>query len=197
LIQQAFYACAGIGLYIASILEFIVGDTFHSVIFGSFGGYWIAYAVLITPSMGIAKALPADGVQYNAALGLYFATWSVLAMLYFIASIRVSASLAGLFAALVATLITISAGHCESSISFYFDSTQASIVHAANGSLSLAAKEFKVAGGLALIVTVLAFWIVSSLLFTAVGYQTKLPTGDLTKLRWLQERKHRNGDEAV
>ena len=34
---KAFYGCAGIGLYLASIMEWILGNTFPAVVFGTFG----------------------------------------------------------------------------------------------------------------------------------------------------------------
>ena len=34
---QVFYACCGIGLYLACIMEWIIGNTFPSVVFGTFG----------------------------------------------------------------------------------------------------------------------------------------------------------------
>lgn len=34
---QAFYGCAGIGLYIACIMEWLIGNTFPCVVFGTFG----------------------------------------------------------------------------------------------------------------------------------------------------------------
>lgn len=41
---QAFYGCAGIGLYLASIMEWSIGNTFPCVVFGTFGKpvpvYW-------------------------------------------------------------------------------------------------------------------------------------------------------------
>ena len=66
------------------------------------GGFWISYAFVVTPTMGLAASFaPAnitDGItaatagaatrEYNSGLGLYFAVWGILCVIYFIASLR-------------------------------------------------------------------------------------------------------------
>jgi hypothetical protein len=56
---------------------------------------------------------------------------------------------------------------------------------------------YKIAGGFSLVVAIMALWIVASSLAAAVGYKTRLNTGDMTKLPWLREKKDQGGDKAV
>lgn len=114
---QAFYACAGIGLYLACIMEWIIGNTFPSVVFGTFGkgvlilskdhcsrssfigGFFISYGIIIQPTFNLAASFaPPDAanaaqagaasVQYNVGLGFYFMTFGLLCFAYFLASLR-------------------------------------------------------------------------------------------------------------
>ena len=130
---QAFYGCAGIGLYLACIMEWVLGNTFPCVVFGTFGefnsfrseqttqftnhiqlthprlvtiftgGFWISYGIAVQPTFALAASFaPAsdasNGItaavagaatrEYNAGLGLYFMTWGIMCVIYFIAALR-------------------------------------------------------------------------------------------------------------
>ena len=67
------------------------------------GGFWIAYAIIVQPSMGIAASFAsADAATnsitaaaagaatrpYNSGLALYFTTWGIICAIYFVASLR-------------------------------------------------------------------------------------------------------------
>lgn len=41
----------------------IIGNTFPFVVFTTFGGYWIAFAILNDPSIGVAAAYSATGAN--------------------------------------------------------------------------------------------------------------------------------------
>jgi len=175
----AFYACAGIGLYLACIMEWIIGNTFPSVVFGTFGGFFISYAIINQPTMGIAASFaPAadatNGVTaslagastpaYNTGLAFYFVIWGVLTFSFFLASLRTNAVFVLLFIAITMVFELIAAG--------YF--------HASAGNLAAAAMDFKVAGGFALVSGLAGFYVNFSLLFASVGYPFVLPLYDLS-----------------
>ena len=65
------------------------------------GGFWTAYGIIVQPSMGLAASFAPPGTDpllaasvgaatraYNAGLGMYFAVWGILCIVYFIASLR-------------------------------------------------------------------------------------------------------------
>ncbi|OCB84317.1 hypothetical protein A7U60_g8997 [Sanghuangporus baumii] len=151
----SFYACAGVGLYLACIMEWLIGNTFPSVVFGTFGGFWTAYGIIIQPSFGVAASFaPAEAAsnsitaaaagaatrQYNSGLGLYFAVWGILCAIYFIASLRTNIPFAGIFLFLVFAFEFIAAG--------YF--------HTGTGHTSDAAREFKIGGAFAFVVALVS-----------------------------------------
>lgn len=70
----------GVGLYLAAILEWVLGNTFPSTVFALFGGYWLAFAFLLQPSQGIAAAVGATSLDYNAGVALYLVWWGVLTL---------------------------------------------------------------------------------------------------------------------
>ncbi|KAH8925521.1 hypothetical protein BT69DRAFT_1348695 [Atractiella rhizophila] len=83
-------ALGGICMYLAGIMEWILGNTFPFVVFTTFGGYWLAAYFLFAPSQSLVSAFAegADSVPYNIGLGYYFLTWGLLVFVYLIASLR-------------------------------------------------------------------------------------------------------------
>ena len=68
---------AGIGFYIGfggilmnlgAIGEWILGNTFPCVVFGSFGGFWIAYAMTLMPYTGAISNYAPISAQTNPHL---------------------------------------------------------------------------------------------------------------------------------
>jgi len=175
----SFYACAGIGLYLACIMEWIIGNTFPSVVFGTFGGFWISYGVIIQPTFDLAQSFaPAadasNGItaaaagamtrQYNSGLGMYFAVWGILCVVYFVASLRTNIPFAIIFLSLI----------------FAFEFISAAYFHTGQGRLSLASQEFKIGGGFAFVTALSGFYIDICLLLKAVGFPYVPPIGDLS-----------------
>jgi len=176
----SFYACAGIGLYLACIMEWIIGNTFPSVVFGTFGGFWIAYGIIVQPTMGLAASFaPANfnstgGItataagaatrEYNAGLGMYFAVWGILCVVYFIAALRTNVPFAIIFLSLV----------------FAFEFISAAYFHTGQGNLTTAALEFRIAGGFALVTAIAGFYIDIVMLLAAVQFPVNLPAMDLS-----------------
>jgi len=175
----AFYGCAGIGLYLASIMEWLIGNTFPCVVFGTFGGFWISYGIAVQPTLDLANSFaPAsdasNGItaqiagaatrQYNAGLGIYFMFWGIMCVIYFIAALRTNVPFAIVFLALV----------------FAFEFIGAAYFHTGQGKLALAAHEFRIGGGFAFVTGLSGIYIDISLLFAAVGFPIQLPIFDLS-----------------
>jgi len=189
-----FYACAGIGLYLACIMEWIIGNTFPSVVFGTFGGFWISYAIINQPNMGIAASFaPAsdasNGVtatmaglaspSFNVGIGMYFLVWGILCFFYFIASFRTNVPFVIIFLTLT----------------FAFELIAAAYFHTAQGNMAAATMEFKVAGGFAFVTGLAGFYIDFSLLLASVGYPFVIPLFDLSS-RFMVPKESRMEKQA-
>jgi len=186
----SFYACAGIGLYLAGIGEWIIGNTFPCVVFITFGGFWTAYGIINQPSFGVAASFAPAGFNetasgmtaaaagaatpaFNAGLGMYFAVWGILCVVYFIASLRTNVPFAIIFLSLIFAFEFISAG--------YF--------HTGQGLTSTAAQEFRIAGGFALVTAIAGFYIDIYMLLAAVQFPVNLPALDLSTWFLLPKKK--------
>ncbi|KIJ54338.1 hypothetical protein M422DRAFT_25257 [Sphaerobolus stellatus SS14] len=190
-ILGAMYACAGLGLWVSAIFEWAVGNTFPMVVFGSFGGFWTSYGILIQPTFRVAAgfapgnttdntfagvtatAAGASTRAYNSGVGLYFVTWTLLCLIYTIAATRTNVAFFIVFFALTFAFALIAAAHFHTGI----------------GELSKAAMEFKVAGGFAFVTGLAGFWIDISLILKAVDFPIEVPIFDLSGLSFMQPRR--------
>ncbi|EJD54292.1 hypothetical protein AURDEDRAFT_94924 [Auricularia subglabra TFB-10046 SS5] len=175
-----YYACAGIGLWVTAIFEWVAGNTFPMVVFGSFGGFWLSFAMTVSPSMGIAASFAPPGVTdtiaavtagqatraYNSGLGLYFLTWGIVCALYTIVALRTNIPFVIVFLSLTFSFPLVAAG--------YFYQGQ--------GNTDFAAQLFIAGGAFGFITSLSGFYIDIHLLLAAVDFPVNVPIFDLSHL---------------
>lgn len=83
----------GIALWVGGILEFVVGNTFPSMIFISFGSFWLSLGVALDPTFNIQGTLGMTGPAFNSAWGFYLIFWAVYVYLLSIAALKTNAAL--------------------------------------------------------------------------------------------------------
>ncbi|KZS90388.1 hypothetical protein SISNIDRAFT_415516 [Sistotremastrum niveocremeum HHB9708] len=182
-----FYGVAGIGLYLSCIMEWVMGNTFPSCVFGTFGGFWISYGILLQPTMDIAASFaPAsDGVNgaaatmagaatraYNSGVAMYFVVWSILGFIYFLAALRTNVPFAMVFLTFVCALDFIAAGYFHSGV----------------GKFELATKEFKAGGAFAFCTGMFALYIDINLILGSVGFRWSNPLFDISHFNFFKAR---------
>ncbi|KAJ5917144.1 GPR1/FUN34/YaaH-class plasma membrane protein [Penicillium verhagenii] len=155
----------GLLLVLSSILEFILGNTFSSVVFG---GFCLAFGATMTPAFNSAAPYSADGT--NTLAGLHGAGFVDT----FVCATRTNLVFVLKFTSLV----------------FVF-----SLLAAAYWKLGLedeaAANRLTVGAGVALFVaTMLGFYLLTAQLLDSVGFPLSLPVGDLSGV-W-NRRSQRN-----
>jgi len=188
-----FFGVSGIGLYIAAIMEWVMGNTFPMVVFGTFGGFWISYGFIVQPSMAIATAFaPANlsgnvtaaiaagsvTAPYNSGIALYLVAWLLLGIMFFLASLRTNLPFAIVFLCLDGLLGCLIAG----------------FIHVGHGSFARASMEFKAAGGFGLAGSIAGWYITFSMILASTGYPFNVPVFDLSG-RILAGRKKNEATE--
>lgn len=63
-----------------------VGNTFGATALSSYGGFWISYALILTPSLGIADAY--TGSDVNSALGFFLTGWFIFTTILLLCTLR-------------------------------------------------------------------------------------------------------------
>ncbi|BGP27573.1 hypothetical protein JCM10295v2_006545 [Rhodotorula toruloides] len=160
----AMYFMGGLGLTVAGILEWILGNTFSSVVFFTFGSFWLSFGFLLQPLQGVATALGATSTEYNGGIALYLIWWACLNGIYLIASLRTNVVFVALFAFL--------------EVDFWLLSTI--YIKLAKASASHLPGLLKAAGAFGFLTTVCGWYLLLVLILDSTGWPIKLPVGDLS-----------------
>src|SRR6266849_5370872 len=99
----------GLVQLIAGIQEFRAGNTFGATAFCSYGGFWMALGFVLLPPTGIAAALVATKTL-PVALGVFLLGWTIFTVLMFLATLRSSLALMGVFFFLSLTFLALTIG---------------------------------------------------------------------------------------
>ncbi|KAJ6100349.1 hypothetical protein N7467_001884 [Penicillium canescens] len=174
--------------FLGAIGEWILGNTFSTVVFFAFGGFWLTYGTAINPNSGASAAYspnPANPVLglsepgFFATFGFFLVAMTIVISFFAIASLRTNFVFFLVFVTLIPT---------------------ASFFALAHGDASTSATYQHVGGGLLLAVAFLGWYIFLSLVLLGVDFPIRLPMGDLsTTIRGFNQRKktHGNSEETV
>ncbi|KAI9473019.1 hypothetical protein LPJ78_002704 [Coemansia sp. RSA 989] len=101
----------GLCQLLAGMWEFAQNNTFGATAFSSFGGFWMSYAVIISPGFDVLPTLTdAGGTAKEHALGIFLLSWVIMTFIFFLATLRTNLGLCLLFAFLDITFILLCAG---------------------------------------------------------------------------------------
>jgi uncharacterized protein len=95
---------------LAAVWEFVRKNTFGSLMFGTFGAFWVSYYVL---AKFVIPEVRTPSVP--EALGVFLLGFAVVAFYMIVASLRVSAAMVVLFVLLTATLTVLTIAQFEAS----------------------------------------------------------------------------------
>ncbi|CEJ59434.1 Putative GPR1/FUN34/YaaH-class plasma membrane protein [Penicillium brasilianum] len=165
----------GLLLLITSILEFILGNTFPCVVFGTIGGFWFAFAATMIPAFNAAAPYSASTTDTVAGLSsagfmttyaFLFVTMAVLMLIFMICATRTNIVYTLIFLTLLVVFLLLSSAYWL----------------LAEGSLSAGNKCVKGAGASLFVASLLGFYLLIVQLFEALGFPFRLPVGDLAAL---------------
>ncbi|KAI1182878.1 GPR1/FUN34/YaaH-class plasma membrane protein [Nemania serpens] len=162
---------------LCGILEFFLGNTFPSVVFVSFGAFWLSYGGLLLPQFNAyaAYAPPdatsiAEGLEttgFNASFGFVTLSMGVLCFMYLVCSIRTNI-------AFVIVFLSIDIAFGLLTGAFWV------LAQDYAGNAVFAGKLLEAAGASAFVTAVASWWILFSLMFASVDMPFSLPLGDLS-----------------
>jgi succinate-acetate transporter protein len=162
-------------MILGSFLEFILGNTFPFVVFGSFGAFWLTLAATLTPQYNAAIAYdPAHPATATfdpvfAATFAYFPLYmGLLCFIYLICSLRTNVVFFSIFLLLVPAFTLLAGVFWK-------------IAEATPEALATALKAQHAAGGLVFAVALLGWYLVFVQLLASVDFPLNLPVGDLSR----------------
>lgn len=159
-----YYFLGAVLLYAGGIGEWILGNTFPSVVFFTFGGFWGAFGATLTPYFNAIAAYDnADGFYNSFAMFLIF--MAVLCFLYAIAALRTNICLVAILVCFTITFPCLAGS--------YFDAASGDAGHS---------KTLRIVGGaFAFAASLIAWYLWFSMILDSVDFPFSLPVGDLSK----------------
>lgn len=64
-----------------------IGNTFGATALSSYGGFWISYALILTPSLGVTGAYT-DATQVSSVLGFFLTGWFIFTFILLLCTLR-------------------------------------------------------------------------------------------------------------
>jgi len=111
----------------AGMWEMAVGNTFGATALSSFGGFWLSFAIILTPGgfeiVSNYSTSTSHVNDFNNAFGFYLAGWFIFTTLLLICTLRSTVAFFTLFFTLDLAFLMLSLGH------LYSDSTGANNAH--------------------------------------------------------------------
>ncbi|KUO95533.1 acetate uptake transporter [Ferroacidibacillus organovorans] len=90
---------------LVSVLEFIRGNTFGTMVFGTYGAFWVIFGGI---EIWFAKMMTPSDI--GSAVSLFLAMFAILTFFFFIASLKTDRVLISIFFLLLVTFILLSIG---------------------------------------------------------------------------------------
>jgi succinate-acetate transporter protein len=97
----------GLGQILAGVQEFRTGNTFAATAFCSYGGFWLAYAVILTPAFNVVGSFGGDTAALHTALGYFLLGWAIFTTWMFLCTLRMNLALMGVFLFLALTFFAL------------------------------------------------------------------------------------------
>ena len=156
-------------MILGAFLEFILGNTFPFVVFGSFGAFWLSFGATLTPYFNASiaydpthPATSASNPTFAATFAFFHVYMGVLCFVYMIVALRTNIVFVLIFVSLVAAFSCLAA--------LFFGIAEA------NPNVTLQ----HAAGGLTFVTCLLGWYLFFVQLLAAVDFPLNLPVGDLS-----------------
>jgi len=171
----AYFFMGGLLMILGSLGEFLLGNTFPFVVFGSFGGFWLTFAATLDPNFGATSDyspdptkpyLGASSPSFYASFAYFLLFMGLLCLIYLVAALRTNVVFVVIFTTLVIAF-------CLLAGAFW----QLALANSAQGSQLLV-----VAGAFAFIACVAGWYIFAAQMLACVDFPLSLPVGDLSTL---------------
>lgn len=68
--------------------EMAVGNTFGATALSSYGGFWIAYAIILTPGFNVAGSYEGNEAELESALAFFLTGWFIFTFILLLCTLR-------------------------------------------------------------------------------------------------------------
>lgn len=109
------YGYGGLVQLLAGMWEMAVGNTFGATALSSYGGFWLSFAIILTPGgFEIVKSLEADSpAPFLNSFGLYLMGWFIFTFLLLLCTLRSTVAFFSLFFTLDIAFLLLGIGYLK------------------------------------------------------------------------------------
>lgn len=170
----AYYYYGGILLTLGGVGEFILGNTFPTVVFLTFGAFWFTFGATLTPFYAAVTSYDGDAAAFYDSFAMFLIFMGVLCLFYLICAVRTNVCL------------------CLILLNFVlaFGFLSASYFYAAEGHASAAKSCLTGGGATAFAASMVAWYLWLTMLLESVDHPIQLPVGDLSTIVKGKHEKH-------
>ncbi|QIX01177.1 hypothetical protein AMS68_006694 [Peltaster fructicola] len=185
----AYLFFGGLLMILGAVGEWIIGNTFPFVVFGSFGAFWLTFAGTLIPAYNSYGAYSttgsvADGLKtvgFQASFAFFLLWMGVLCFVYMICALRTNVVFFLIFAFLVPSFGCLAGAYWQ----------------LAQGNIALYDQLIVAGGALTFIVDILGWWIFVAIMLASLDFPFQVPVGDLTHIiRGASDRAKARGGEV-
>ena len=169
-------------MIIGAVFEFILGNTFPFVVFGSFAAFWLSFGATLQPqyyAYGLYAAPgedPSTGIAtvgFTASFAFFLVFMGLLCFIFLICSLRTNIVFVVIFFTLVLTFTLLAGSYWQN----------ANAIGNKDLAAAALAGRLQIAGGACAFVTSLAgWWIFAAIMLAALDFPFQIPVGDLSTL---------------
>lgn len=183
-----YFFFGGLLMILGSVGEWIIGNTFPFVVFGSFGAFWLGFAATLTPEYNAFGAYASDPnniaeglntVGFRSGFAFFFISMGLMCFIYLICSLRTNICFFMIFFTLV----------------FAFAFLSAAYLQANNGHVELATSLQKAGGAFAFVTCIFGWWIFAAIMLASLDFPFQLPVGDLSQ--FVKGASQKDADKEV
>ncbi|KAF2209748.1 hypothetical protein CERZMDRAFT_100154 [Cercospora zeae-maydis SCOH1-5] len=173
------YAYGGLVQLLAGMWEIACGNTFGATALSSYGGFWISFGILLTPSFGIVESYQTQTTgggtnTFHDAFALYLWAWFIFTTLCLLATTRSNLAFFFLFFVLDLAFLCLALGEQ------YALSSAADGLHKAGGVFGVLA-------------AFAAWWNMFAGMANRENFWFEVPVG---RLPWAADRRGEKGDSV-
>ncbi|KAL8891384.1 MAG: hypothetical protein Q9192_005752 [Flavoplaca navasiana] len=187
-----FFFFGGVLMILGAIGEWIIGNTFPFVVFGTFGAFWLTFGATLVPSFNAYGAYVTDpevaastmgnpgnpaGLEvpaFNASFAFFLVFMGLICFIFMICSLRTNVVFFVIFLTLVCGFGLLAGAYFNLALAYE---------NPANLAAATRASRCVVGGGAFLFVTSLAgWWIFLAIMLASLDFPIQIPVGDLSTM---------------
>jgi len=106
------FGFGAVGQLLAGIFEMVLGNTFAATAFCGYAGFWLSFAIILTPGFQIVTQLEGQSqITFLYSMGFFLLAWAIFTTLCLLCTFKSTITFSLMFLTLDITFIFLAAGY--------------------------------------------------------------------------------------